>query len=174
MRDPWCGNHPPSYPAAKVRRVLAWGSKLLMLHGTPHGIGLGFALGLTLSLLPIPVVGMIAALALAPLVRANPAATYLGTAVVNPFTAPALYFAELWLGTTALGRAMPSWSELTVLDAWGWWALFRDSLAPFGLGAGLMMLAAMSIAYPGVRLAVSRWGAADAHAQAPSGTSGSD
>jgi hypothetical protein len=142
-----------------VRRVIQWGSKLLMLNGTPHGIGLGFALGLALSLIPIPVAGMIAALALAPLLRANPAATYLGTAVVNPFTAPALYFAELWLGTTLVGRAMPSWAELAALDGWGWWDLFGELLAPFGLGAGVMIAGAFAVSYPGARWAVARWGA---------------
>jgi uncharacterized protein (DUF2062 family) len=143
-----------------LRRLIQWGSKLLMLNGTPQGIGLGFALGLSLSLFPIPFAGMIAALALAPVLRANPAATYLGTAVVNPFTAPALYFAELWVGAAVFGRGIPGWDALMAFDAWGWWGLFTDLLGPFGLGAGVMMGVAFAVSYPSVRWIVGRWGAA--------------
>ncbi len=153
-----------------VRRVFQWGRKLMMLNGSPRGIALGFAMGLALSLFPIPVAGMVVALALTPFVRANPAATYLGTAIVNPLTGPAFYFAELWLGATLVSYPVPAWDALARLDGWGWWHLFLDLLGPFGLGAGVMMSVAFLVAYPTVRWAVGHWrrssvfaGPTDAH-----------
>ena len=118
-----------------MRRVRSWVRGLLALHGTPHGIAGGFALGVGLSLIPVPFLGMVLALALAPLVRANVPATYLGTAVINPVTGVFFYFGELWLGCLLLGRTLPTWSTLSVLDAAGWWALFKDLLGPFLVGA---------------------------------------
>ena len=151
-----------------MRRILEWGRKLLTLNGSPRGVALGFALGLGLSCFPIPFAGMVLALALAPVVRANPAATYLGTAVVNPITGPAIYFGELWLGATVLGETIPRWSTLAGLDGWAWWDLFTTMLAPFGVGAALVMLGSFVVSFPVVRVIVARWGSTRA-----SGTSGS-
>ena len=114
-------------------------------------------MGLCLSLLPIPFAGMLLALAAAPLVRLNLAATYVGTAVVNPLTGAFFYAAELWLGMTLLGSVPPSWPELRALDATGWWHLLIDLVVPFGIGAAVMMVGSVLLAYPLVRLAVARW-----------------
>ena len=130
---------------------------LLSIGGTPHGIAGGFTMGLCLSMLPIPFAGMLLALAAAPLVRLNLAATYVGTAVVNPLTGAFFYAAELWLGMTLMGSVPPSWSELRALDAGGWWALLLDLIVPFVIGASVMMVASVLLAYPLVRLAVVRW-----------------
>jgi hypothetical protein len=86
-----------------MQRLRTWIRGLLTLHGTPRGIAGGFALGVGLSLIPVPFLGMVLALAAAPVVRANVPATYLGTAVINPFTGVVFYFGELWLGTLLLG-----------------------------------------------------------------------
>jgi len=118
-----------------IRRLRRWVRGLLRLHGTPRGIAGGFALGVGLSLIPVPFLGMVLALAAAPLVRANVPATYLGTAVVNPLTGVVFYFGELWLGSLLLGRTLPSWATLVTLDAAGWWGLFKGLLGPFLLGA---------------------------------------
>ncbi len=122
--------------------------KVVRLGGTPHGIAGGFTLGVALSLIPMPFLGMLVALALAPLLRLNVPATYLGTAVVNPLTGAAFYFAELWIGMTALGRDPPSWRAMRGLDANGWLALFVDLLVPFGVGAAAIIVAAIAFCYP--------------------------
>lgn len=130
---------------------------LLSIAATPHGIAGGFTLGLCLSLLPIPFAGMLLALALAPLLRMNLAATYVGTAVVNPFTGAFFYAAELWLGMVLCGQTPPHWSELRTLDTTGWWTLLVDMLGPFAIGAAVLMVASVVVAYPLIRLLVSRW-----------------
>jgi uncharacterized protein (DUF2062 family) len=141
---------------------------LLSIGGTPHGIAGGFTLGLCLSLLPIPFVGMLLALALAPLLRLNLAATYVGTAVVNPLTGAFFYAAELWLGMVLCGRTPPRWSELRTLDASGWWSRLVDLLGPFAIGAAVLMLASMLVAYPLIRVLVARWRRPTATATPPS------
>lgn len=154
-----------------MRRILEWGRKLLTLNGSPRGIALGFALGLALSCFPIPFAGMVVALALAPLVRANPAATYLGTAVVNPLTGPAIYFGELWIGAAVFGETIPSWSTLADLDGWGWWDLFVGMLGPFGVGAGIVMVGGFVVSFPVVRVIVGRWGSGTGTEDSPGGES---
>lgn len=134
-----------------------WLRTLLTLNGTPWGIAGGFALGLTLSLVPIPFAGMFVALAAAPVLRCNLVATYLGSAVVNPFTGPFIYFAELWLGLWVTGRALPSWATMQALDAAGWWAVVEQAAVPFVLGAGVCCAGALAISFPLVWWMVARW-----------------
>jgi hypothetical protein len=129
-------------------RLRRFFGKVVGLGGTPHGIAGGFVMGMALSLVPLPFAGMLLALGLAPLLRMNVPATYLGTAVVNPLTGAAFYFAELWLGMTVLGRQPPAWSELQDLDPGAWWAMFVDLLLPFGVGAAIMIAAAIAVCYP--------------------------
>ena len=120
----------------------------MRLNASPHGIALGFSLGLGLSLIPIPFVGMFAALALAPLVGASLPAVYAGTAVVNPVTGAGFYFAELWLGSALTGDPLPAWSEARAY-AWDeWWTLFGDMLPTFVLGALVLVLMASALSYP--------------------------
>ena len=115
------------------------GLRALVSRGaTPRGIAGGFALGLSLSLIPIPTAGMFVALALAPVLRLNVPATYGGTAVVNPFTGPFLYFAELWIGLRLTGHPAPSWQVLSRLAAGGWWDLLVALLGPFLLGGAVI------------------------------------
>lgn len=138
-------------------RVRTWLSGLLALNGSPHGIAGGFAIGLGLSLIPIPFLGMFLALALAPVLHLNLPATYLGTAVVNPLTGALFYAGELYLGLTLLGRPLPSWAELRALDAAGWWELFQAMLGPFALGAAVAMPVMTVLSYAIVYLLVRAW-----------------
>lgn len=143
-----------------------WLGKLMRLGGTPHGIAGGFALGVGLSLVPLPFAGMVLALALAPVLRLSPPATYLGTAVVNPLTGSAFYFGELWLGLWLTQRPTPSWSEAKALDATQWLALAREALVPFAVGAAISIAVLSSLAYAAVFFATRRWQARRrAHAQ---------
>lgn len=138
-------------------RLRAWLRGLLELNGTPRGIAGGFALGVGLSLIPVPFLGMVLALAAAPLLRANVPATYLGTAVINPVTGSLFYFGELWLGTLLLGLPLPSWSTLAALDAAGWWALFKALLGPFLLGAAVAIPTLAGLSYLLVLVLVRTW-----------------
>lgn len=137
-----------------MRRIAAWARTLLTLHGSPDGIGLGFALGLSLSLFPIPFLGMIVALAVAPWLRANPAATYLGTAVVNPLTGAFFYFGELWVGAAVTGTPIPRWAQLATLSTRGWWDLLLALGAPFAIGVSICMAGAGLTSFALVRALV--------------------
>jgi uncharacterized protein (DUF2062 family) len=140
-----------------IGRLRVWLGGLLTLNGSPRGIAGGFALGVGLSLIPVPFLGMILALAAAPLLRANVPATYLGTAVINPVTGSLFYFGELWLGMWLLGRPVPSWSLLSSLDAAGWWDLFKDLLGPFALGAAVAIPVLAGLSYVLVWALVRAW-----------------
>jgi uncharacterized protein (DUF2062 family) len=129
---------------------------VLRLNGSPHGIALGFTLGLALSLIPVPFLGMFVALALAPLLGGNLPATYAGSAVVNPVTGPAIYFAELWLGAMLLGVQAPSWAEARGFDGDQWLALFGELLPAFALGGVVVATGAVLLVYPSLRLLVRR------------------
>lgn len=158
-------------------RLRTWLRGLLGLNGTPRGISGGFALGVGLSLIPVPFLGMVLALAAAPLLRANVPATYLGTAVINPVTGSLFYFGELWLGTWLLGLPLPSWAALTALDAAGWWALFKELLGPFLLGAAVAIPVVSGLSYVLVLMLVKAWRRRSAtpvqpDAAAPSGSDG--
>ena len=144
-----------------------WLRKLLTLNGSPRGVAGGFALGLSLSLVPVPFAGMFLALAVAPMLRCNLPATYLGTAIVNPFTAPFIYFGELCFGLWLTGRALPTWADMRALDAAGWWTVVKDSFAPFLLGAGCCCIGALALAFPLVWWLVARWQARNPRRAAP-------
>ena len=134
-----------------------WLRTLLTLTASPRGIAGGFALGLSLSLVPIPFAGMLLALAVAPLLRCNLTATYLGTAIVNPLSGPFIYFAELWLGLWVMGHELPSWARMQELDLAGWWAVFEHAALPFVVGAGLCCAAGLVVSFPLLWWLVARW-----------------
>lgn len=143
--------------APRTRSLRSGLRSLLTLGGTPRGVAGGFALGLSLSLLPIPFAGMFVALALAPVLRCNLPATYVGTAVVNPLTGAFFYASELWIGLSLLGRPAPSFASLRALDAAGFFALLQSMLLPFAIGAGVLVAVTLALGYPLVHLAVRRW-----------------
>lgn len=143
--------------APRTRSLRSGLRSLLTLGGTPRGVAGGFALGLSLSLLPIPFAGMFLALALAPLLRCNLPATYVGTAVVNPLTGAFFYASELWIGLTLLRRPVPSFDSLRNLDATGFFELLQAMLLPFAIGAGVLVALTLAVGYPLVHLAVRRW-----------------
>jgi uncharacterized protein (DUF2062 family) len=147
-----------------VRRARQWLRTLMSLHGSPAGIAGGFTLGLGLSLVPIPFAGMLVALALAPLLRLNLPATYLGTAVTNPLTGPFIYFAELWMGAAVLRSPLPTFESLRALDTAGWWALFGELLGPAALGTTILVAASVLTVFPLLYTLSKRWQARRASA----------
>jgi uncharacterized protein (DUF2062 family) len=143
--------------------------RLLRLNATAHGVALGFTLGLGLSLFPIPFLGMIVAMAVAPLIGASLPAVYAGSAVVNPLTGPGIYFAELWLGGRLTGAELPAWIEAREFGWRQWMQLFRELLPVFLLGAVTAMLLSSVVAYPSIR-----WLVAAYRRRHPTSTSASD
>jgi uncharacterized protein (DUF2062 family) len=144
------------YASHWMGRLRTWARTLVTLNGSPRGIALGFCLGLSLSLVPVPFAGMVVALALAPVVRANLPATYLGSAVVNPATGPFIYFAELWIGTRLVGARLPPWASLHGLDTAGWWEVFGDLFGGLLVGVAVVMSAGVLLAFPLVHVVCQR------------------
>ncbi|MBC7793306.1 MAG: DUF2062 domain-containing protein [Clostridia bacterium] len=115
---------------------------------SPHQIALGFTAGLTLSMIPVPVVGMLAGIGLAGLLRANLVSAYVGTAVMNPVTGPVIFFAELWLGLTIMRMPVPAWADVRHSSASQWVEMLRNLAGPFGIGIAMLMVASIVLGYP--------------------------
>jgi uncharacterized protein (DUF2062 family) len=156
------------------RRVLERARKVLHETSSPHQIALGFTLGLALSMLPVPFLGLAAGLGSAALLRANMVAAYLGSAIMNPLTAPFIFFAELWVGLTLIGGPVPSWDIVSRYSGREWHRMLRDLIGPFGLGIGVAVLGSIVLGYPlayfGTIVAKRRYGAAR-HAETLSSSS---
>lgn len=115
---------------------------------TPNQIALGFTLGLALSIIPTFGIGMIVALVLAWLLDYHLIATYLGTLVVNPFTAPAVYLFDYSIGASILGA--PSVSEFAFsLHTLGNIAveLYLGSLIVAAVACGISYLVVFELVY---------------------------
>jgi len=137
------------------RRLRRFAGKVISLNSSPHGIALGFALGFALSVIPAPWVGMFLALALAPVLRANPAATYLGTMMVNPLNGVFVYGLDYLAGCRLLGRAC---LDLEVPDSLGGIiSMGKEMVLPLYLGALLVALLAGSLSYLLVIWGVRWW-----------------
>jgi uncharacterized protein len=124
--------------------------RLLTINGTPPGIAGGFALGLFLSVVPTFGLGMVAALALAPLLKLNLPATYAGTLIVNPFTGFFFYAADYFVGAWILGIENAARVPSTFAEAKDF---ILGAPLPWYLG-GIILAAVLSlVAYVGLFLA---------------------
>lgn len=138
-------------------RVDSWKTflrRILTLNGTPRGIAGGFALGLFLSVVPTFGLGMVAALALAPVLRLNLPATYAGTLVVNPVTGFFFYAADYFLGAWMLG--IEDAAEIPSSFAEAKEFILRAPL-PWYLGGFVLALVLSLIAYSGIFWGVRRF-----------------
>ncbi|MBI4978684.1 MAG: DUF2062 domain-containing protein [Spirochaetes bacterium] len=86
-----------------IKRIFRVLILMLKRTRTPHRLALGFALGLFLSILPIPVAGMFIALGIAVFFRLNIISTYLGTLIVNPVTGVFFLMLDYRVGTFLFG-----------------------------------------------------------------------
>lgn len=75
-------------------------------HKSPHEVALGAGIGLFFSIIPLPFIGMLIALLIAWKRRLNLVATYLGTAIVNPFTVYFFYYLNYKVGAFFLGESI--------------------------------------------------------------------
>ncbi len=128
--------------------------RIIALNGTPRGIAGGFALGLFLSVIPTFGLGMIAALALAPVLKLNLPATYAGTLVVNPLTGFFFYAADYFFGAWILGIEDPAGIPSTFAEAKEF--ILRAPL-PWYLGGFVLASVLSLIAYSGIFWGVRRF-----------------
>jgi uncharacterized protein (DUF2062 family) len=105
---------------------------------TAVAVGLGFAIGL----LPIMPFQTAAALGAAFLLRLNRLAVWLPTLVWQPFTAPAIVAAEVWVGRVLLGANSPGGAEGSLWARWGW-----PLVVGSGVVAGIGGVIAGGVAY---------------------------
>ncbi len=79
---------------------------VVLSHHEPHDIAAGFAIGMMFSFFPSIGIGMLISLFLAWKRGWNFLATYLGTLLMNPFTASFWYFLEYQIGEGIIGNGM--------------------------------------------------------------------
>jgi uncharacterized protein (DUF2062 family) len=99
------------WPTMGVRRAskYMW-YRLRRIPDSPSAIAAGFATGVAMGMNPVIGTHMVLALGLAWLIRVNMVAAVVGTWVINPWTAPPVWFATYYIGRLmeglpVLGRA---------------------------------------------------------------------
>jgi uncharacterized protein (DUF2062 family) len=87
------------WPTMGPRRAVKYmWYRLRRIPDTPSAIAAGFAGGVAVAISPLIGTHMVLALAFAWLIRANFVAAIVGTWVINPWTAPPVWFATYYLG----------------------------------------------------------------------------
>jgi uncharacterized protein (DUF2062 family) len=79
--------------------------RLFDTDGSPHAIASGMALGLFIGMTPFFGLHVVAALALATVLKWSKLAAILGVNITNAFTAPFIYPLNYWIGTKIVGPA---------------------------------------------------------------------
>ncbi|MBI5234847.1 MAG: DUF2062 domain-containing protein [Deltaproteobacteria bacterium] len=98
-------NNNKNHPLNKIkRRARLWYLKLLRLDDPPERIARGAAIGVLMGVLPTFGLGGLLSLAFAWALRGNKAAAIIGSAIVNPLTAPFFWTASILTGSVILGR----------------------------------------------------------------------
>jgi hypothetical protein len=89
----------------KLRRFY---DRFVRIHGDPHEIALGFALGILVGMTPTLGVQMVLAAFLAAVLGWNKIAAAAGVWITNPVTAPLIYSLNYWVGARllSLGKAV--------------------------------------------------------------------
>jgi len=119
----------------------AW-RKLAGTDQPPLRTALSVGLGLAIGVMPIMPFQTGLALGAAFVFRLNRVTTFLGTLIWQPFTAPFIVAAELWIGRLLLPAAVEA--AKTPWERWGWpLVVGSGALAACagGLGAGAVYLA---------------------------------
>jgi uncharacterized protein (DUF2062 family) len=85
------------------RTVSYYWHRLQRIPGTPGSVAAGFACGLAASMSPAVGTHVLVGLGLAYAVRGSLVASVIGTLVINPWTAPPVWFATYYTGAFILG-----------------------------------------------------------------------
>ena len=110
----------------------AW-RKLAGTDQPPLRTALSFGLGLAIGVLPIMPFQTGLAFGAAFLFRLNRVTTFLGTLIWQPFTAPFIMAAEVWVGRLLLPAAAEA--ARTPWEAWGWPLLVGSGVLAASVGA---------------------------------------
>lgn len=102
--------HPLSRLRVAVWPSVSWSrsaqyfrKRIMRLTGSPHGVALGFAIGVAVAFTPFIGLHIVMGIGIAYLVGANLVAAALGTAVANPLTIPFILASTYRLGRVFVG-----------------------------------------------------------------------
>jgi len=128
-----------SEPKPGPRRSLRRRIHVLLLsrHTHPHQLALGVALGVFVGVSPFYLLHTLLAAGLAWMLRLNIAAAILGTQISNPFLAPGVIAASLWIGN-ALGPGNASHGAWDPLGAAFYLSWLRGGVV-LGLGLAIAL-----------------------------------
>ncbi len=100
------------HPFARLRRMVRLTYlKILRIDDPPERIARGAAIGVAMGVLPTFGLGIILSLAFAFILRANKAASVLGSFIMNPVTSPFFWTASLLIGSFLTGSDYSSIME---------------------------------------------------------------
>ena len=86
-------------------RLLHWIARVKELHGDPHYVAIGMAIGVFVSITPTIPFQSIIAVCLSLIFRGSKAAAAIGVWFSNPLTIPILYFASFKTGVLLFGAS---------------------------------------------------------------------
>lgn len=135
---------PPDHRKSRLKRAY---DRFLRLHGTPHEIALGFALGLVVGFTPFMGAHMFMAVVVATVFRCSKAAAAMVVWFSNPLTAPVVYIPTYIVGNWCMGgggyAAMVE--KLRHMEPASWLSAVPDLLWPLVIG-GIVVSVPFSIA----------------------------
>jgi uncharacterized protein (DUF2062 family) len=106
MRNAQSQNKTNTAVLAKSRdRLLHWIARVKELHGDPHYVAIGMAIGVFVSITPTIPFQSIIAVCLSLIFRGSKAAAAIGVWFSNPLTIPILYFASFKTGVLLFGAS---------------------------------------------------------------------
>jgi len=111
----------PSKIKEKLRKLY---HQIIDINDTPEKIALGMAIGIALGILPTFGMGIILAIGLAFLLKANRLSAILGTVIANPWIAPFFWMTSYAVGWLLLGRG---WADLQAE-----WELYKNNAKSLG------------------------------------------
>jgi uncharacterized protein (DUF2062 family) len=89
------------------KKIRNWFNRIKKLHGDPHYIALGMAIGFFVAMTPTIPFQTVIAVSFAFILRGSKAAAALATWISNPLTMPMLYYASYKTGGLLFGISIP-------------------------------------------------------------------
>ncbi|KPK21028.1 MAG: hypothetical protein AMK69_22720 [Nitrospira bacterium SG8_3] len=137
-----------------VRQQLA---QVLHLQETPHRTALAFAIGVFIAFAPHYFFHTASVVFCAWAFRLNYLALFLGSFINNPWTLAPILGASLYTGLLLVGETSSiaiEWEQMTVDNMF---EMLSPYLFPFIVGACTLAILGCLIAYPVMRLAITRY-----------------
>ena len=89
------------------RKIRNWINRAKTLHGNPHYVAMGMAIGVFVAVTPTIPVQTLIAVGLAFILKGSKAAAALATWICNPLTMPIFYYASYKTGGILFGTSIP-------------------------------------------------------------------